>query len=123
MKADFLKQYDENKRDEETTENTKKLIEHAPEYVEQAKNFFQQHFIWLPGEYTIVVNIQTDQDSSNISKAFNFILFETQSDQLKKITEEYKLRFHGFLNIFPVGVFLVKSSFMILSLVYPWISC
>lgn len=90
MKADFLKQYDENKRDEETTENTKKLIEHAPEYVEQAKNFFQQHFIWLPGEYTIVVNIQTDQDSSNISKAFNFILFETQSDQLKKITEEYK---------------------------------
>lgn len=82
MRADYREKQKENPSEE--------LVEHLPEHTKSAIEFFEKHFIWLPGEYKLSINIQTDHKAANISKDFNFIIFETQSEQLKDVVKRYK---------------------------------
>jgi hypothetical protein len=66
------------------------LIEVEDGLTDQAQNFFDNHFIWLDGEYRLCVTIETDHPKANISKNFSFVIFETQSEELRKITEHFK---------------------------------
>lgn len=84
MLADFRKKHAEIK------EEPKDPIELESQNVQPFHDFFKRHFIWLPGEYKLTVNILTDQESANISKSFRFTVFESHSDQLKAITEQFK---------------------------------
>lgn len=87
IEADMRSDYAEQTREQE--EDPKNLIEHPKEQVERALNFFEKKFMWEPGDYKLTLNIETDRTSANISKTFNFILFESKSDQLKEITKRY----------------------------------
>jgi len=90
MKADISAQIAEAKaRGEESSE----LFEtQDAALTDRAINFFDRHFVWLPGEYRITVGIETDRSEANTSKTFSFTLFESQSEDLRKIREFLK---HG----------------------------
>ncbi|MCD4812018.1 hypothetical protein K8R14_05500 [bacterium] len=66
------------------------LIEHPNELVSQAFNFFNSKFIWQSGEYTMKIEVKTVNDVANISKNYRFTIFETHTEQMKAITEQYK---------------------------------
>jgi hypothetical protein len=84
------KMLDDFRDQNEKEEDRKELIELKPEYVQPIHNFFNRHYIWLPGEYKLIVNILTDKVSADISKSFRFTIFESHSDQLKEITKKFK---------------------------------
>ena len=87
MFADFRKKHAKIK---EKLEELKEPIKLESQNVKPFQDFLKRHFIWLPGEYKLTVNIFTDQESANISKSFSFTLFESHSDQLRAITEKLK---------------------------------
>lgn len=50
--------------------------------------FFEQKFMWSPGEYELSIEIQTDRLTT--SKAYRFTIFESESDELRALTTQYK---------------------------------
>lgn len=66
------------------------IFEHDSALVTEAIEFFNSQFIWESGEYIMFVNVCTSDELANISKEFRFTIFESHTDQLKKITEDYK---------------------------------
>lgn len=68
----------------------KELIEADNENVQPFITFFNDRFIWLSGEYELIIKVITDKDKSNIQKSYRFTLFEYYEQELRKITEEYK---------------------------------
>jgi len=72
------------------TDEPSSFIELDPDLVKPLEVFFEKHFIWSPGEYTMTINVITEKNKANISKKFRFTVFESQSEQLKKITEHFK---------------------------------
>jgi len=86
MKESYL----EKREQEDNREELKSPIELDSSLTKQAKRFFDTHFIWSEGEYELEVAIETDTKSADISKKFKFIVFESQSNDLKEITEHYK---------------------------------
>ncbi len=66
-------------------------IEHPKELIDKAFSFFNSKFIWEAGEYQMKIDVKTNNDIANISKEYRFTIFETQTEQLKAITEYYRL--------------------------------
>lgn len=66
-------------------------IEHPEDLVSRAFDFFNSKFIWQSGEYQMNINVMTSNDVANIAKQFRFTVFETHTEQLKAITEQYKI--------------------------------
>lgn len=88
IEKQMLANYREKKS--QATEETPLPIELDSEVVKPSYDFFEKHFLWNPGEYLMKVNIITDQDNANISKSYRFTIFESQEEQLKEITEQFK---------------------------------
>lgn len=59
------------------------------ENVEPAVRFFQQHFQWGPGEYSLNAVIVTDPPKYSATKRLRFTLFEADSQQLRSFTADY----------------------------------
>lgn len=76
---------------ETLNEQAPQPLEHDPALVTEAIEFFNSKFIWESGEYTMLINVYTSDELANISKEFRFTIFESHTDQLKKITEDYKI--------------------------------
>lgn len=57
--------------------------------VQPAKDFFNRHYLWRSGEYTLAVNVKTENDKANISKNYRFTIFESHEGQLRAISEHY----------------------------------
>lgn len=64
------------------------LTEADPEIVRPVLDFFQQHFGWLEGEYKMELTIKGD--IVNCSKNFDFTIFESESEELRAVSDHYK---------------------------------
>jgi len=66
-------------------------IEHPKELIDKAFEFFNSKFIWESGEYKMKIIVKTANDIANVTKEYRFTIFETHTEQLKAITEHFKL--------------------------------
>ena len=88
LESKMLNDYREKKA--ALTEEPKTPIEIDDAFVKPFQDFFDKHFIWNAGEFQLKVNVSTDQEKVNISKTYRFTIFESHTEQLKAITEQFK---------------------------------
>ena len=83
LKADIFEQR-ASFTDKEQIANAKQ------ELVDPLIKLFDKNFIWLPGQYTIELQVETNFKRANITKKYRFTLVESDSEELTKYTEDYK---------------------------------
>lgn len=66
------------------------LYEHPDELVQPAFEFFENHFFWKAGEYSMAINVVTDSKSVDIKKHYRFTVFESNTETLTSIKEYFK---------------------------------
>lgn len=86
MREDIQKKLDA-KAPEET-----KLVEAEPALVEPFLQLFDKLFIWESGEYVMDLRVNTEPGAATFSKKYRFTLYESDTAELRKHTEDYK---HG----------------------------
>jgi hypothetical protein len=71
---------------------------------------FNKLFVWLPGEYTLDLKIDVESGKTVYGKSYRFTLYESESEELRSHTEDYK---HGgglaYVDDRHVGVFVPLS--------------
>ena len=72
-------------------ENKDRLIEAEKSLVSEFLDMFDEKFVWLPGEYELHVSVKASDEKANTSKNYRFTLFESDSDELSRAKEDYKL--------------------------------
>jgi hypothetical protein len=93
MLADYRKQDELIKGEEKDEKKLKErtyAIEHPKELIDRAFSFFNSKFIWESGEYQMKVNVLTFDDKTNVSKKYRFTIYESQTEQQKELTKDYK---------------------------------
>lgn len=88
IEGNMLSDFRKNKPVNE--EAPKSFYEHPKELVDPAINFYEKHFCWTPGEYSMSINVSTDNEPANISKNYRFTIFESQTKTLEAIKEHIK---------------------------------
>lgn len=73
-------------------EDDKELVVADMEYVRPFLDMFNRLFVWLPGEYTLDLRIGVESGKTVFGKRYRFTLFESDSDELRSHTDDYK---HG----------------------------
>ncbi|XLF95455.1 hypothetical protein ACJJWD_13855 [Comamonas testosteroni] len=68
----------------------KNLVFASPELVEPFHSIFERLFIWKPGEYVVNLKVDAAPGSASFSKQYRFTLFESDTQELEKITDDYK---------------------------------
>ncbi|MDE1465393.1 hypothetical protein [Spartinivicinus poritis] len=76
------------KKKESVPQNT--LVYASENLVLPFKEIFNSKYVWLPGEYKVTFTVITDNTKVNIQKTYRFILFESQSDEMKSYVDDYK---------------------------------
>lgn len=84
MLADF------RARRSEIDESKKELLQHPQEFEAAAMTFFDRHFMWNAGEYTMKVVVKTDSTAANIEKFYRFTIFESHNASLRAISDYFK---------------------------------
>ena len=84
LKTDIFK-----KREEQ--QNKEKFVDAENELVTVFLEMFNEKFLWIPGEYEISVSIDAKPTKASIEKNYRFTLFESDSKELSKSREDYKL--------------------------------
>lgn len=51
---------------------------------------FNRLFVWLPGEYTLDLQIEVESGQSAFGRKYRFTLFESDSEELRSHTDDYK---------------------------------
>ncbi|MCX5891338.1 MAG: hypothetical protein NTY36_18105 [Deltaproteobacteria bacterium] len=72
-------------------ENKDRVVEADNEYVTKFINMFNEKFIWQSGEYEIQISVKTSIDKLSFEKSYRFTLFESDSSELSKSKNDYKL--------------------------------
>ena len=72
-------------------ENDKTEVEVTDEFVKPFIEIFNRKFIWQPGDYKFHINIKTVNEDADLKKSFRFILFESQSDDLKSYVKDFNI--------------------------------
>ncbi|TMU73251.1 hypothetical protein FGJ01_16925 [Hydrogenophaga intermedia] len=70
----------------------KELVVAEPENVAPFMEMFDRLFVFLPGEYTLDLRIDADSSKPVFGRRYRFTLFESDSEELRSHTEDYK---HG----------------------------
>lgn len=73
-------------------EGDKELVVADAEYVQPFLDMFNRMFVWLPGEYTLDLQIQVESGKAAFGKRYRFTLFESDSEELRSHTDDFK---HG----------------------------
>ncbi|PKH86926.1 hypothetical protein [Colwellia sp. Bg11-28] len=81
--------YKKTTKGKENTEN-EDFYEHPDNLVQPVYQFFEKHFCWKAGEYTMNINVVTDSESANITKKYRFTIFESHTDTLTSIKDHFK---------------------------------
>ncbi len=55
----------------------------SEEFVLPFNKLFDEKFIWLPGDYVLELNIETDNPKANSTKKYRFTIFESLTEDLK----------------------------------------
>lgn len=58
--------------------------------VQPALAFFDKKFRWMPGEYSMTLEVKAEPPSASITKQFRVTIFETDSNELREFREDYK---------------------------------
>lgn len=66
------------------------LVIAEPNLVVPFQRLFDELFIWIPGEYTIELVVEADPGSASFRSKYRFTLFESDSEELRSHTEDYK---------------------------------
>lgn len=53
-------------------------------------DIFEREFIWMPGDYTLDVFIETSNKKTDISKKYQFSLFDIDTEVLSSVKDDYK---------------------------------
>lgn len=105
--ANFLRLFDRNtekiyrERDSELRSNIrrklaaraeedKELVVADAEYVQPFLDMFNRMFVWLPGEYTLDLQIGVESGKAAFGKQYRFTLFESDSEELRSHTDDFK---------------------------------
>lgn len=72
-------------------ENKDRVVEADDQYVSEFIEIFDGKFLWQPGEYEVQISIKTSLEKANIEKSYRFTLFESDSSELSKSKDDYKL--------------------------------
>jgi hypothetical protein len=71
-------------------ENADRIVEADPPLIAPFQNLFRQRFIWKPGEYEVRLEVEDSDGNLARQKNFNLTLFETDSNDLARISEGYR---------------------------------
>jgi hypothetical protein len=66
------------------------MVEISKSLVTGIKSFFDNKFIWEAGEYVIKISILCSDESQNICKSLRLTLFDSDSEELREYTQNYK---------------------------------
>jgi len=86
--AEVLLKNDISKKLDEETEK-KVLVKAEQPLVKPFLDMFERMFIWKPGEYKLTITVLAEPLKREIVKQYSFTLFETDSKNLHKYTEDY----------------------------------
>lgn len=56
------------------------------------------HNRWQPGQYELALKVTTTSKRVQVERRYRFNLFETDAEELRKLTDEYKMGFGIYLN-------------------------
>lgn len=70
--------------------NDKKPVIAAQELVTPFLTLFEKLFVWHPGEYVATLQVKAEPGSASFSKQYRFTLYESDTQELKSNTDDYK---------------------------------
>jgi hypothetical protein len=108
-RANFLRLFDRNtekfyrERESELRANIRRklaaraegdneLVVADAECIQPFLKMFNRMFVWLPGEYTLDLQIQVESGKAAFGRRYRFTLFESDSEELRSHTDDFK---HG----------------------------
>ena len=71
-------------------ESDKELVVADVENIKPFLDMFDHFFIWVPGEYTLDLRIDLDSKQTAFGRRFRFTLYESDSEELRSHTNDYK---------------------------------
>lgn len=86
LRLDIRKKLADRDKDE------KELVAADPENVAPFMTMFKQNFVYFPGEYILDLRIDAESNQSVFGRRYRFTLFESDSEELRSHTDDYK---HG----------------------------
>ncbi len=72
-------------------DNKDRLVEADSKNVTALLEMFNEKFVWFPGDYELSVLAMTSDKKVNALKNYRFTLFESDSSELSKVKDDYKL--------------------------------
>jgi hypothetical protein len=67
-----------------------RLVEADDQHITEFMAMFNEKFVWYPGEYEVLISVQTSNKKADIEKKHRFTLFESDTGELSKAKDEYK---------------------------------
>jgi hypothetical protein len=90
MENDLHADYRIHKENSKTSGDNTEIYEHPKKLVEPVFQFYTKNYFWKAGEYSMSINIITDNQSVNITKNYRFTIFESHEETLNLIKDFYK---------------------------------
>ena len=84
LSADIRKKFKARPKEDQ------EMVVAEPELVAPFMKLFEQLFIWQSGEYVAELIVEAEPGSASFSRKYRFTLYESDSAELTKHTEDYK---------------------------------
>jgi len=72
-------------------ENKDRLVEAEGKHVSGFISMLDEKFVWFSGEYELRVSVEASDKKASASKNYRFTLFESDSGELLRVKDDYKL--------------------------------
>ncbi|MVW61065.1 hypothetical protein GPY61_14110 [Massilia sp. NEAU-DD11] len=86
-----LRAYINDKIAQRKEDEPKDWIHAEPSLVQPFLRYFERDFRWHPDEYTMSVSIETDPPKAFVDRQYRFVLFESDTQDLKVIVNKYDI--------------------------------
>jgi len=86
-----LRAYINDKLAQRNEGEPKELVHAEPSLVEPFLRYFERNFKWIPDEYTMNISIETDPPKAVADRQYRFVLFESDTQDLKVIIDKYDI--------------------------------
>lgn len=90
MENDLRADYKIHKEKSKISDDNLEMYEHPKKLVAPVFEFYEQKYFWKAGEYTMSINVITDNPSTNITKIYRFTVFESHEEMLNSVKDYYK---------------------------------
>lgn len=65
-------------------------VEADPKVVSSLKDLYAKKNRWMPGEYTLTLDVTIEPKKASVRKRYRFTLFESDCELLRSITDHYR---------------------------------